>query len=334
MVSTADVFASGRYEVRAKFPQVEGLVAAMWTFHYSEHFPNDCSQYTCVCGDGGAQGCPRRQCMPSNVYSQDHCPTHGPAGAPCENDTLCTEGYFSTAAYACAQKHSKPDPQFLGSASFSGYVTIVGHEIDWEVPGGCHNTPNVCNNADGSCAGLYNTANLNSYIYTNQGGEGPSYANMCVKLNDETSGKPFDMVDGQYHNYVIEWHTGNGTSSPGYVDFYIDDVYIGTNNAFVPTRGSRFNIAFWGASWNGEPNGWGGGAPGDGKSYAAPPALVSHIRITPFNEPNDIMAMSTLDQPDGCPASALGMPCHKWTRVAMPAPLEPTVPTLASSPTV
>ena len=34
-------------------------------------------------------------------------------------------------------------------------------------------------------------------------------------------------------------------TSDGFVDFYIDDLYLGTNNAFVPTRGSRFFIAHW-----------------------------------------------------------------------------------------
>lgn len=34
-----------------------------------------------------------------------------------------------------------------------------------------------------------------------------------------------------------------------YVDFFIDDIYMGTNNAFVPTRGSRLSIALWGAGY-------------------------------------------------------------------------------------
>lgn len=44
------------------------------------------------------------------------------------------------------------------------------------------NTPNVCNNAEGNCVGDYSTANLNNYIMSNNGGVGPSYTNMCVKV--------------------------------------------------------------------------------------------------------------------------------------------------------
>ncbi len=30
-----------------------------------------------------------------------------------------------------------------------------------------------------------------------------------------------------------------------YVNFFIDGIYLGTNNAFVPTRGSRLWISLW-----------------------------------------------------------------------------------------
>ena len=99
--------------------------------------------------------------------------------------------------------------------------------------------------------------------------------------------------DGQYHNYTIVWHTGDGGSkSPGWTEFYVDGIYLGTNNAFVPTRGSRFFIAHWypsgqkNAIWNGRPNDWGGGVPGDGQMYSKT-TKISEVRITPFDEPND-----------------------------------------------
>jgi hypothetical protein len=75
---------------------------------------------------------------------------------------------------------------------------------------------------------------------------------------------------------------------------------MGTNNAFVPTRGSRLWIGLvpnYG-HWNGAPDNW-GGVPGDGKTVSTA-AYVSSVRITPFNEPNDIMAPTPVDQPDGC----------------------------------
>ena len=51
--------------------------------------------------------------------------------------------------------------------------------------------------------------------------------------------------------------------------------------------------------WNGNPDSWGGGYPGDGKSYSQT-AYISSVKITPFNEPNDIMSPTPIDQPDGC----------------------------------
>lgn len=41
-------------------------------------------------------------------------------------------------------------------------------------------------------------------------------------------------------------------------------------------------------SWVGEPNNWGGGHAGDGKSYSEV-AYVSSVKIEPYNQPNDIM---------------------------------------------
>jgi hypothetical protein len=37
IMQTTDMFASGRFEIKAKFPKVEGLVFAVWTFHYEKH---------------------------------------------------------------------------------------------------------------------------------------------------------------------------------------------------------------------------------------------------------------------------------------------------------
>ncbi|MCH2221233.1 MAG: family 16 glycosylhydrolase, partial [Dechloromonas sp.] len=40
-IATRDYYASGRYEVRARVPQVPGAASAFWTFHYIEYGPND-----------------------------------------------------------------------------------------------------------------------------------------------------------------------------------------------------------------------------------------------------------------------------------------------------
>jgi hypothetical protein len=38
VVQTRDFFASGRYELKAKVPRVEGMIWALWTFHYETHY--------------------------------------------------------------------------------------------------------------------------------------------------------------------------------------------------------------------------------------------------------------------------------------------------------
>lgn len=139
---------------------------------------------------------------------------------------------------------------------------------------------------------------------------------MCVAA-ENADGTPMNFLgDGKYHTYAFDWHTGDAKNGvPGRVDFSIDGVYMGTNNAMVPTRGSRFVIAHWGGSWNGLPNDWGGGHAGDGQSYNVS-AFVSSVSVTPFNEPNDIMAPAFADQPDGCTKTYRSPNwCHKWTAV-------------------
>jgi hypothetical protein len=42
------------------------------------------------------------------------------------------------------------------------------------------------------------------------------------------------------------------------------------------------------SSWNGTPDDWNGGVPGDGRVYQKS-VYISSVSITPFNEPNDIM---------------------------------------------
>lgn len=325
MVQTAAHFASARYEVQAKVPAAEGVVWAVWMYHHEVHQPAQCDLYTCYCGDGGKDGCPQGKCMPPSQYEADACPMHGPGYTePCGNTTICDAGWGTSVQGNCGMKHLKvgPDPQFVGSQTFDGYEVLVNHEIDIEIPANCEKTSNVCNP---SCDYDYSTANFNNYIYTNNGGEGPAYTNMCIKATQ--NGKPMQLIgDGEYHTYRFDWHSGTpGNVTSAYVDFFIDDIYMGTNNAFVPTRGSRLSIALWGAGWNGYPNNWGGGHPGDGKIYSQT-ALVSEVKITPFNDPNDIMYMSIDDQPTGCepPVIHQGSKCHTWTSFTVPPVVHPT----------
>lgn len=194
-------------------------------------------------------------------------------------------------------------------------------EIDIEIPASCLHTNNVC--PHGTCAGDYSTANFNNYIATNNGGLGNGLANMCVKAAGPGGVKHNFLGDGKYHSYRFDWHTGDDDAGiEPHVDFFIDDVYLGTNNAMVPTRGSRFFVSHWGGSWNGNANNWGGGAAGDGKSYSVT-SLVSSVKVTPFNEANDIMYASFGDAPDGCDINYRANQCHKWKAVDLP-PASPT----------
>lgn len=125
--------------------------------------------------------------------------------------------------------------------------------------------------------------------------------------------EPFMLVgDGKFHKYTIDWHTG-GPDCEARVDFYVDDVLLATNNAMVPTRGSRLVIGAWApnkasptgwadefnAEWTNFPDHWGDGEPGDKLSYLSH-VYVSEVKITPHNEPNDVMYPATYDRPDGC----------------------------------
>jgi len=120
----------------------------------------------------------------------------------------------------------------------------VNHEIDIEIPANCVDTDNVCDTdvphvpGAKSCIGDFSTSNFNNYLYTQNSGSGPAYANMCVKVKQSDGKTPLQLVgDGQYHTYRFDWHTGSGTTTPGRVDFYFDDQYLGTNNAYVTANG-------------------------------------------------------------------------------------------------
>ena len=120
----------------------------------------------------------------------------------------------------------------------------VNHEIDIEIPANCVDTDNVCDTdvphvpGAKSCIGDFSTSNFNNYLYTQNSGSGPAYANMCVKVKQPDGKTPLQLVgDGQYHTYRFDWHTGSGTTTPGRVDFYFDDQYLGTNNAYVTANG-------------------------------------------------------------------------------------------------
>ena len=231
-VVSANIYGSGRYEVIANVANASGLVWAIWTFHYEEHLPNDCSKYVCWC-----ENMPNRE-----IQVQDKCEFRADGTSrPCKYKDLCdnnTDGWDPQprpppplmTPKQCGDQHAESDPQFIGNYTFGGWETTVNHEIDIEIPANCAATPNVCDRdvpgvpGAKSCAGDYSTSNLNNYIYSQNSGTGPSYSNGCVKVTSLKDGKPLQLIgDGQYHNYTIVWHTGDGGSkSPGWTEFYVD----------------------------------------------------------------------------------------------------------------
>ena len=99
---------------------------------------------------------------------------------------------------------------------------------------------------------------------------------MCARVYRQAGAgeerTPFQLIgDGRYHNYTFNWHSGSGTEH-GRVDFFVDGHYLGTNNAFAPTRAGRLFIAHWPSPnrrWNAAPNDWGGGGAGSGDENCA-----------------------------------------------------------------
>ena len=171
VIQTADIFASGRYDVIAKVPANSGLVWAMWTFHQEEHIADgSCHDYKCY-RDGfrGAEGIgpdkPWSSCCDERCCSTppaDHaklklncssyaceCVPYGNHGDPkprcyvdyetvsCVGDDLCgRDGSFGQdprVQHECHLKSGK-DMQFLGNASIVSWKNQLNHEIDIEIP--------------------------------------------------------------------------------------------------------------------------------------------------------------------------------------------------------
>ena len=195
------------------------------------------------------------------------------------------------------------DPQFVDGAT--GWSTRLNHEIDIEIPASCSGL--CATSATGTCAGQFDTANLNTYVFSNSNGGGNGYANLCVRAPPKTS---FVSMDGEYHTYAFEWHTGSNATSPptasdnctsARVDFFLDDVYIATNDVFVPSRGSRFVFGVWagGAKWSGSPasDGPWGPSPTGVDERVAHAAFIAEVDVCPFLEPGDAMFPMMFDQP-------------------------------------
>ncbi len=86
-------------------------------------------------------------------------------------------------------------------------------------------------------------------------------------------------------------------------------------------QGKQHVCVTYAYSWNGTPDDWNGGVPGDGRVYQKV-VYISSVSITPFNEPNDIMYVHTANL-FPCDYPALDWDaCHVWllTHVQVPDP--------------
>lgn len=152
---------------------------------------------------------------------------------------------------------------------------IKNTEIDWEFPGD-NNGPNSlrearCNTWGGLCNGWTGE-------YSGRG-----------DLFDAPTVNSIDDLMNEYHVYRIDWHTGGNGEIPR-IEWYIDDVLVqyydhntfGNDENNVGFRAARFWVGVWYSSWSGLPD------------HDEVACEVDWVRITPFNEPNDVYENETV----------------------------------------
>lgn len=153
--------------------------------------------------------------------------------------------------------------------SSSPGTEIKNTEIDWEFPGD-NNGPNSlqearCNTWGGLCNGWTGEYSARADLF-----QAPTVNNVNDLINS-------------YHTYRIDWHTGGGGETPR-VEWYIDDVLVeyydhskfSGDEDNVGFRAARFWVGVWYSSWSGLPD------------HDEVNCEVDWVRITPFNEPNDV----------------------------------------------
>lgn len=180
-------------------------------------------------------------------------------------------------------------------------------EIDWEIPSNAPETTLAGKFADHDCTPStpcqfvhkYNTSNANNYRFTDGNGEG-TYTNLWLEK------KVGDFIDGRYHKYRMEVHSGTSGGCTPRVDYFFDDEYIGTNNAFVPRIAGRFwTVSMDRSTWGSGSGGWNGllnetyidSLDHNDSLLIYSSIHVSEIRINPYFEEQDTYAPQPYDQP-------------------------------------
>ena len=134
------------------------------------------------------------------------------------------------------------------------------HEIDFEMPG--HNqTPYGATDSD-----------LHYGLMTCWRGVGKDQYHTVDKFFG-------NQADGQYHLYRFEWHTGDSGREKR-VDWYFDNVLMAsnTNASQVPDHAANFWMGVWFPTWIAD------------SDFEKVFMYVDWIRITPFQEANDVFS--------------------------------------------
>ncbi|WP_158995682.1 glycoside hydrolase family 16 protein [Mucilaginibacter sp. L196] len=160
-------------------------------------------------------------------------------------------GSFEVKAKLC------PRPGALSAFwTFYNESDDYNHEIDFEFPG--HNKPPY--GPDSS--------DLHYGLLTNWTGvhEDQYYTKDMYFGN---------QIDGQFHLYRFDWHTGGNGEKPR-IEYYYDNKLMYTSYEHIPTHASNFNIGIWFPNWIKKAD------------FISDYMYVDWVKITPFHEPNDV----------------------------------------------
>ena len=179
-------------------------------------------------------------------------------------------------------------------------------EIDWEFPTDLRGTGEEQAAMYGIDPEEISFTNARTNSWGGQfGGEGGEHKGRRVLHDAEGNIVDLaqDSLNGIYHTYSIEWHSGSDLGDDGdtrdqigCVRWYFDDILIdelfdvefGQGN--VPFRAARFWIGVWfAAAGYGEEVGWGGSPDFDETSLD-----IAWVRIEPFGEPRDVWVRETV----------------------------------------
>ncbi|WP_183574955.1 glycoside hydrolase family 16 protein [Mucilaginibacter sp. X5P1] len=130
------------------------------------------------------------------------------------------------------------------------------HEIDFEFPG--HNKPPYAPDS----------SDLHYGLLTNWTGvhEDQYYTKDMYFGN---------QIDGQFHLYRFDWHTGGNGEKPR-IEYYYDNKLMYTSYEHIPTHASNFNVGIWFPNWIKKAD------------FISDYMYVDWVKITPFHEPNDV----------------------------------------------